>query len=33
MYEGEVVAEIPRQEATQEKVMYYATGGEKVHVS
>uniref|UniRef100_A0A7V4TYI7 Sugar ABC transporter ATP-binding protein n=1 Tax=Candidatus Caldatribacterium saccharofermentans TaxID=1454753 RepID=A0A7V4TYI7_9BACT len=32
MYEGEVTAEIPREEATQEKVMYYATGGEKVHV-
>lgn len=31
MYEGEVTGEIPREEATQERVMYYATGGEKVH--
>ncbi len=31
MYEGEITAEIPREEATQERVMYYATGGEKVH--
>ncbi|MGC8778437.1 MAG: sugar ABC transporter ATP-binding protein, partial [Candidatus Caldatribacteriaceae bacterium] len=31
MYEGEVTAEIPKEEATQERVMYYATGGEKVH--
>ncbi len=31
MYEGEVTAEIPKEEATQERVMYYATGGERVH--
>lgn len=31
MYEGEVTAEILREEATQESIMYYATGGEKVH--
>ncbi len=31
MYEGELIAEVPRQEMTQEKIMYYATGGERVH--
>lgn len=30
MYEGEVTAELPGG-VTQEEVMYYATGGEKVH--
>lgn len=32
MYEGEVIADIPCKEANREKIMYYATGGEKVHV-
>ena len=27
MREGEMVKELERKEATQEKVMYYATGG------
>lgn len=29
LYRGEIVAEIPRNEASQEKIMYYATGGKK----
>ncbi|MGQ9473291.1 MAG: sugar ABC transporter ATP-binding protein [Candidatus Caldatribacteriaceae bacterium] len=32
MYEGELIANIPCEEANQEKIMYYATGGEKIHV-
>ncbi len=28
MHEGEIVARFPRDQATAEKVMYYATGGE-----
>ncbi len=31
MYEGEVTAMLSGEGITQEKVMYYATGGEKVH--
>jgi rhamnose transport system ATP-binding protein len=27
MHEGHITAEIPRADATQEKVMFYATGG------
>ncbi|WP_183597282.1 sugar ABC transporter ATP-binding protein [Paenibacillus phyllosphaerae] len=27
MHEGKITAELPRQEATQETIMYYATGG------
>ncbi|PIE33634.1 D-xylose ABC transporter ATP-binding protein [candidate division KSB3 bacterium] len=30
---GEIVKEFSREEATQEKVMYYATGGERCHES
>jgi ribose transport system ATP-binding protein len=26
MHEGRIRAELPRSEATQEKIMYYATG-------
>ncbi|MGQ9623001.1 MAG: sugar ABC transporter ATP-binding protein [Candidatus Caldatribacteriaceae bacterium] len=32
MYEGELIANVPCEEANQEKIMYYATGGEKIHV-
>ncbi|MCP4396419.1 MAG: sugar ABC transporter ATP-binding protein [bacterium] len=31
MHGGKIMAELPREEATQEKILYYATGGEKTH--
>ena len=31
MHNGEITAEMPIEEATQEKILYYATGGQKTH--
>jgi ribose transport system ATP-binding protein len=31
MYNGKITAKMTREEATQEKILYYATGGEKTH--
>ena len=30
MHEGRLTAEIPKEEMTQERIMHYATGGEKI---